>query len=107
LIKPSSSGSFICCDPINRLFSRDAGASFANANKNQNESVVSRKSTVIINRAPVAQLVECRVIMREVVSSTPAGPTLKNNHEPTHCSKRVEHEVPGVVVVLCEWVQRR
>ena len=26
--------------------------------------------------APVAQLVEHRVVMREVVSSTPAGPTL-------------------------------
>ena len=29
-----------------------------------------------LNRAPVAQLVEHQVIMREVVSSTPAGPTL-------------------------------
>ena len=28
-------------------------------------------------RAPVAQLVEHRVVMREVVSSTPAGPTLR------------------------------
>ena len=28
------------------------------------------------NRAPVAQLVEHRAIMREVESSTPAGPTL-------------------------------
>ena len=27
--------------------------------------------------APVAQLIEHRVIMREVVSSTPAGPTLR------------------------------
>ena len=30
-----------------------------------------------INRAPVAQLVEHRAAMREVVSSTPAGPTLR------------------------------
>ena len=29
------------------------------------------------NRAPVAQLVEHRVVTREVVSSTPAGPTLR------------------------------
>ena len=29
------------------------------------------------DRAPVAQLVEHRVVMREVVSSTPAGPTLR------------------------------
>ena len=30
-----------------------------------------------VNRAPVAQLVERRAVMREVVSSTPAGPTLR------------------------------
>ena len=30
-----------------------------------------------INRAPMAQLVEHRVVTREVVSSTPAGPTLR------------------------------
>ena len=29
------------------------------------------------DRAPVAQLVEHRAVMREVVSSTPAGPTLR------------------------------
>ena len=29
------------------------------------------------NRAPVAQLVEHRAVTREVVSSTPAGPTLR------------------------------
>ena len=29
------------------------------------------------NRALIAQLVEHRVVMREVVSSTPAGPTLR------------------------------
>ena len=29
------------------------------------------------NREPVAQLVEHRDVMREVVSSTPAGPTLR------------------------------
>ena len=29
------------------------------------------------HRAPVAQLVEHRAAMREVVSSTPAGPTLR------------------------------
>ena len=28
-------------------------------------------------RAPVAQLIEHRVVMQEVVSSTPAGPTLR------------------------------
>ena len=30
-----------------------------------------------LDRAPVAQLIEHRVVMREVVSSTPAGPTLR------------------------------
>ena len=29
------------------------------------------------DRAPVAQLIEHRVVTREVVSSTPAGPTLR------------------------------
>ena len=29
------------------------------------------------NRAPMAQLVEYRAVMREVVSSTPAGPSLR------------------------------
>ena len=29
------------------------------------------------NRSPVAQLIEHRVVTREVVSSTPAGPTLR------------------------------
>ena len=32
--------------------------------------------TALMYRAPVAQLIEHRVIMWEVVSSTPAGPTL-------------------------------
>ena len=32
---------------------------------------------VFIRRAPVAQLVEHRAVMREVGSSTPAGPTLR------------------------------
>ena len=32
---------------------------------------------VIINRALVAQLVECGAVMRKVVSSTPAGPLLR------------------------------
>ena len=31
----------------------------------------------LVHRAPVAQLVEYRAAMREVVSSTPAGPTLR------------------------------
>ena len=30
-----------------------------------------------VHRAPVAQLVEYRAVVREVVSSTPAGPTLR------------------------------
>ena len=34
------------------------------------------KGHIIIPR-PVAQLVEHRVVVREVVSSTPAGPTLR------------------------------
>ena len=34
-------------------------------------------SPSIHDRAPVAQLVEHRAVMREVVSSTPAGPTLR------------------------------
>ena len=71
----------------------------------------------LINRAPMAQLVEHRVVTREVVSSTPAGPTLRvlkylrnkcylcnlstwNVKEPPHHSKRVRREVPGVVAVL-------
>ena len=93
----------------------------------------------------MAQLVEHRVVVREVVSSTPAGPTLRvlkqlrrkcclcnyiskwldfqvfsdkdykpelpshnsfnskilwDVKEPTHLSKRVGHEVPGVVAAL-------
>ena len=31
----------------------------------------------LINRAPIAQLVEHRVVTQEVASSTPAGPTLR------------------------------
>ena len=31
----------------------------------------------LINRAPMARLVEHRVVTREVASSTPAGPTLR------------------------------
>ena len=75
----------------------------------------------LINRAPMAQLVEHRVVTREVVSSTPAGPTLRvlkylrnkcylcnlstwNVKEPPHHSKRVRHEVPGVVAVLLSLV---
>ena len=71
----------------------------------------------LINRAPMAQVVEHRVVTREVVSSTPAGPTLRvfqylrnkcylcnlstwNVKEPPHHSKRVRREVPGVVAVL-------
>ena len=34
---------------------------------------------VEINRAPVAHFVEHRAIMREAVSSTPAGPTLRDH----------------------------
>ena len=34
-------------------------------------------SRLAIYRAPVAQLVEHRAVTREVVSSTPAGPTLR------------------------------
>ena len=34
-------------------------------------------SAIILNRAPVAQLVEHWAVTREVVSSTPAGPTLR------------------------------
>ena len=34
-------------------------------------------NTHITHRAPVAQLVEHRAVTREVVSSTPAGPTLR------------------------------
>ena len=32
---------------------------------------------ILLYRAPVAQLVEHRAVMREVASSTPAGPTLR------------------------------
>ena len=34
--------------------------------------------TKSINRAPVAQLVEHRAVTPEVMSSTPAGPTLRS-----------------------------
>ena len=34
-------------------------------------------SESVSNRAPVAQLVEHRAVTREVVSSSPAGPTLR------------------------------
>ena len=36
-----------------------------------------RKALEIISSAPVAQLVEHRAVTREVVSSPPAGPTLR------------------------------
>ena len=38
---------------------------------------VVRKVEPVHNRAQVAQLIEHRVVIREVVSSTPAGPTLR------------------------------
>ena len=38
---------------------------------------VVRKVEPVHNRAPAAQLIEHRVVMQEVVSSTPAGPTLR------------------------------
>ena len=38
---------------------------------------VVRKVEAVHNRAPVAQLIEHRVVMWEVVRSTPAGPTLR------------------------------
>ena len=42
------------------------------------KSVFEKKATPpTFNRAPVAQLVEHRAVTREVVSSTPAGPTLR------------------------------
>ena len=37
----------------------------------------AKEATISGDRAPIAQLVEHRVVMREVVSSTPAGPTLR------------------------------
>ena len=43
-------------------------------NKNQHYEYNKR---VLFNRAPVAQFVERRAVMREVVSSTPVGPTLR------------------------------
>ena len=93
---------------------------------------------VHLDRILVAQLVLHWDVIWEVVSSTPAGPTLRVSKqlssrirtinrmshltdtfhvnfissmwdvkEPTHYSKRVGHEVPDVVAVLCEWVQCR
>ena len=45
------------------------------------ENTVSSEAMILAlmngHRAPVAQLVEHRAAMREVVSSTPAGPTLR------------------------------
>ena len=35
------------------------------------------EAPIACHRAPVAQLVEHRAVTREVVSSTPAGPTLR------------------------------
>ena len=37
----------------------------------------AQKRIIAEHRAPVAQLVEHRAVTREVVSSTPAGPTLR------------------------------
>ena len=44
---------------------------------NRNADFISFQPPILNYRAPVAQLVERRVIMREVVSSTPTGPTLR------------------------------
>ena len=33
--------------------------------------------------------------------------SMRDVKEPTYHLKRVGHEVPGVVAVLCEWVQQR
>ena len=40
-------------------------------------SVFTLEKLVYFYRAPVAQLVEHRAVTREVVSSTPAGPSLR------------------------------
>ena len=41
------------------------------------QNLVSRSLTEPFGRGPVAQLVGHRVVTREVVSSTPTGPTLR------------------------------
>ena len=41
------------------------------------QSVGKGRKGIDGNRAPVAQLVEHQAVTREVVSSTPAGPTLR------------------------------
>ena len=46
-------------------------------NVTPNSERLSDTTSWIDHRALVAQLVEHRVVVREVVSSTPAGPTLK------------------------------
>ena len=58
----------ICTTPNeNPLYSFDRDRSFLSA----------RGVAIELDRAPVAQLVEHRAVTREVVSSTPAGPTLR------------------------------
>ena len=56
-------------------------------------------------------MVELRVVMREVVSSTPAGVVIPSMFIYDHCGtlknphtirKRAGHEVPGVVAGFCE-----
>ena len=45
--------------------------------KKRNFTRTSKEHAIKDDRASVAQLVEHRVVMQEVVNSTPAGPTLR------------------------------
>ena len=66
-------------------------------------SILSYRCCSDCNRAPVAQLVEHRAVMREVVSSSMSSmfiSSLWDVKKPKHYSRRVGYKVPGVVAVL-------
>ena len=63
---------------VRKNFSIAVSARDAQETKPQHKIMAFCESPFLfLFREPVAQLVECRVVMREVVSSTPAGPTLR------------------------------
>ena len=62
---------------ISLVFRTSKFLEFKEFNKTIIPFALVRYKTGYSHRAPVAQLVEHRAVMREVVSSTPAGPTLR------------------------------
>ena len=62
----------VLCHRRHFFFSREKAGSFPCERALQEQ----RNRAPVADRAPVAQLVEHRAVTREVVSSTPAGPTL-------------------------------